>query len=65
VIPNVAEEHGVRTIKFFDYMLEQGWQFWPALRERIIRTLAREGVLSYSPEPRSLAVAGGAGGVEG
>lgn len=40
-----------------------GWG--PDLRERIIRTLAREGVLSYSPEPRSLAVAGGAGGVEG
>ena len=40
-----------------------GWA--PALRERIIRTLAREGVLSYSPEPRSLAVAGGACGVEG
>lgn len=40
-----------------------GWT--PALRERIIRTLAREGVLSYSPEPRALAVAGGAGGVEG
>jgi hypothetical protein len=40
-----------------------GWA--PALRERIIRTLAREGVLSYSSEPRSLAVAGGAGGVEG
>jgi hypothetical protein len=40
-----------------------GWA--PALRERIIRTLAREGVLPYSPEPRSLAVAGGAGVVEG
>lgn len=32
-----------------------GWP--PALRERIIRTLAREGVLTYSTEPRSLAVA--------
>lgn len=26
-IPNVAEEHGVKTIKFFDYVREQGWQF--------------------------------------
>lgn len=40
-----------------------GWA--PALRERMIRTLAREGVLTYSPEPRSLAVAGGSGHVEG
>ena len=40
-----------------------GWA--PALRERINRTLAREGVLSYRPEPRSLAVAGGSGAVEG
>ena len=28
----------------------------PPLRARIIRLLARENVLSYSPEPRSLAV---------
>lgn len=26
-IPNVAEEHGVKTIKFFDYVREQGWTF--------------------------------------
>jgi hypothetical protein len=32
-----------------------GWS--PALRARIIRMLAREGVLSYSAEPRSLAAA--------
>ncbi|MFJ9314216.1 hypothetical protein ACIRN4_08510 [Pimelobacter simplex] len=38
-----------------------GWP--PALRERIIRTLAREGVLTYSAEPRSLAVAEDAGDV--
>ncbi len=39
-----------------------GWP--PALRERIIRSLTREGVLSYSSEPRSLTVAAG-GGSEG
>lgn len=32
-----------------------GWP--PALQERIIQTLARGGVLTYSTEPRSLAVA--------
>lgn len=26
-IPNVADEHGVQAIKFFDYMREQGWKF--------------------------------------
>lgn len=26
-IPNVADEHGVKTIKFFDYVREQGWSF--------------------------------------
>lgn len=26
-IPNVAEEHDVKAIKFFDYVREQGWQF--------------------------------------
>jgi len=26
-VPNVAEEHGVKAIKFFDYVREQGWQF--------------------------------------
>lgn len=26
-IPNVAEEHAVKTIKFFDYVRDQGWQF--------------------------------------
>lgn len=26
-IPNVADEHGVKAIKFFDYVREQGWQF--------------------------------------
>lgn len=26
-IPNVAAEHGVNAIRFFDYMREQGWQF--------------------------------------
>ena len=26
-IPNVAAEYGVETIKFFDYVREQGWQF--------------------------------------
>lgn len=26
-IPNVADEHGVDTIKFFDYVREQGWRF--------------------------------------
>jgi hypothetical protein len=39
-----------------------GWP--PALRERIIRSLTRGGVLSYSSEPRSLTVATG-GGSEG
>jgi hypothetical protein len=37
-----------------------GWP--PALRERIIRSLTREGALSYSLEPRSLAVADAGGG---
>ncbi len=36
---------------------ELGWP--PALRARIIRLLAHEGVLSYSAEPRSLAAAAG------
>ena len=26
-IPNIADEHGVETIKFFDYVRTQGWQF--------------------------------------
>lgn len=26
-IPNIADEHAVKTIKFFDYVREQGWQF--------------------------------------
>lgn len=26
-IPNVADEHGVETLKFFDYVREKGWQF--------------------------------------
>ncbi|TAK69716.1 MAG: DUF4411 family protein [Actinomycetota bacterium] len=26
-IPNVAEEHGVETVKFFDYVRERGWRF--------------------------------------
>lgn len=26
-IPNVAEEHGVETMKFFDFMRRQGWTF--------------------------------------
>lgn len=26
-IPNVADAHGVKAIKFFDYVREQGWQF--------------------------------------
>lgn len=26
-ISNIAEEHGVETIKFFDYVRQQGWQF--------------------------------------
>lgn len=26
-IPNVADEHGVETIKFFDYVRVNGWQF--------------------------------------
>jgi hypothetical protein len=26
-VPNVADEHGVETIKFFDYVRNQGWQF--------------------------------------
>lgn len=34
---------------------ELGWA--PALRARIVRLLAKEGVLTYGTEPRSLAVA--------
>lgn len=34
---------------------ELGWA--PTLRARIVRLLAKEGVLTYSTEPRSLAVA--------
>lgn len=26
-IPNIADEHGVQTITFFDYVRHQGWQF--------------------------------------
>lgn len=26
-IPNIAKEHGVDAIKFFDYVREHGWQF--------------------------------------
>lgn len=26
-IPNVADEHGVKTIKFFDYVREHDWKF--------------------------------------
>lgn len=26
-IPNIADEHGVETIKFLDYVRNQGWQF--------------------------------------
>ncbi|MGO1311336.1 MAG: DUF4411 family protein [Brevibacterium aurantiacum] len=26
-IPNVADEHGVKTIRFFDYVRDQGWQY--------------------------------------
>lgn len=26
-IPNIADEHGVRVIKFFDYVRAHGWQF--------------------------------------
>lgn len=26
-IPNIADEHGVETIKFFDYVREHGWRF--------------------------------------
>jgi hypothetical protein len=26
-IPNVADEHGVKTIKFLNYVRKQGWQF--------------------------------------
>lgn len=26
-IPNIAEEHGVDCIKFFDFVRRQGWQF--------------------------------------
>lgn len=26
-IPNIADEHGVKTIKFFDYVREHGWRF--------------------------------------
>ncbi|QSR24110.1 hypothetical protein CFH99_00530 [Nocardioides aromaticivorans] len=40
-----------------------GWP--PALLERIIRSLTREGALSYSPEPRSLTVAEAGGAAAG
>ena len=26
-IPNIADEHGVETMKFFDYVRENGWRF--------------------------------------
>ena len=26
-VPNIAEEHGIKAIKFFDYVREKGWQF--------------------------------------
>lgn len=26
-IPNIADEHGVVTVKFFDYVRQQGWTF--------------------------------------
>lgn len=26
-IPNIADEHDVKTMKFFDYVRENGWQF--------------------------------------
>jgi hypothetical protein len=26
-IPNIADEHGVKAIKFFDYVRDYGWQF--------------------------------------
>lgn len=26
-IPNIADEHGVKVIKFFDYVRDYGWQF--------------------------------------
>lgn len=26
-IPNIADEYGVKAIKFFDYVREHGWQF--------------------------------------
>lgn len=26
-IPNIADEHGVKTIKFFDYVRDKGWRF--------------------------------------
>lgn len=26
-IPNIADEHGVKVIKFFDYVRKHGWQF--------------------------------------
>lgn len=26
-IPNIADEHGVDTMKFFDYVRENGWRF--------------------------------------